>query len=147
MKFKRKLEIHINTFSYDELKRLTMEKVSQRQNSQITRLFRLKDPLVEIVYISPFDLSSDIISYYNKILDLNGVSDYRDRLHFVWPENFIQFPSHTSLSRLLIYAPKAMKRIKQLIKNKTAIIVPGYPSNDDVILSATLNVPLYSGDP
>ena len=29
-KLKKRVEIHINTFSYDELKRLTMEKVSQR---------------------------------------------------------------------------------------------------------------------
>jgi hypothetical protein len=40
-----------------------------------------------------------------------------------------------------------MKRIKQLIKNKQALIIPGYPSNDDVLLSSSLNVPLYSGDP
>lgn len=124
-----------------------MEKVSQRQNAQITRLFRLKDPFVEVIYISPFDLSSDIISYYYKILELNGVADYKDRLHFIWPDNFMQFPNHTSVSRLVMYSPKALKRIKLLIKNKITILVPGYPSNDDVLLSSYLDVPIYSGDP
>ena len=60
MKMKKRVEIHINTFSFDELKRLTMEKVSQRQNMQITRIFNLRDPNVEIVYVAPFDLSIDI---------------------------------------------------------------------------------------
>ena len=59
----------------------------------------------------------------------------------------MRFPSHFSTSRLLMYSPKALFRIKQLIKNKNSIIIPGFPSNDDVKLSTTLNVPLYSGDP
>lgn len=118
MKYKKRVEIHINTFSYDELKRLTMEKVSQRQNMQITRIFGLRDPLVEIIYIAPFDLSSEILNYYYKILELNGIADYKDRIHFIWPEEYLRFPSHFSTSRLLLYSPKAMSRIKKLIKNK-----------------------------
>lgn len=114
---------------------------------QITRIFNLKDPLVDVIYISPFDLSNEIINYYYKILELGDVTNYKDRLHFIWPENHLRFPSHFSTSRLLIYSPKAIKRILTLIKNKTSYIVPGYPSNDDILLSTALNIPLYSGDP
>ena len=50
------------------------------------------------------------------------------------------FPSHFSLSQILLYSPRIMKRIKRLIKNKNAYIVPGIPSNDDIKLSNMLNV-------
>lgn len=55
----------------------------------MTRIFNLMDPLVEIIYIAPYDLSSEIINYYYKIFELNGIADYKDRIHFVWPENFM----------------------------------------------------------
>jgi len=78
----------------------------------MTRIFRIKDPLTEIVYVSPFDLSPEILNYYYKILELGEVPNFKDRIHFVWPENFKKFPSHTSLSKLLLFSPKALKRIK-----------------------------------
>ncbi|KRX03040.1 hypothetical protein PPERSA_08115 [Pseudocohnilembus persalinus] len=147
MKYQKRVEIHINTYSFDELKRLTMEKVTQRQNIQITRIFALKDPLLELIYISPYDLPQEIINYYYKILELNGLEDFRNRLHFIWPENHQEFPTHTSTSKLLHYSPKAMKRIRNLVNGKYAYMVPGYPSNDDVKLATELNIPLYSGKP
>ncbi|KAL4463088.1 hypothetical protein ABPG74_007089 [Tetrahymena malaccensis] len=147
LKLKSRVEIHINTFSYDELKRLSMEKVSQRQNMQITRIFALKDPNLELIYISPYELPSEVVNYYYKILELGDISDYRSRLHFISPEKAYDFPSHYSTSRLLLYSPKALKRIKNLIKGKQAYIVPGYPSNDDIKLAKSIDVPLMSGDP
>ena len=50
------------------------------------------------------------------------------------------FPSHFGLSLVLLYSPRIIKRIKRLIKNKYAYIIPGVPSNDDIKLSNTLNV-------
>ena len=85
IKLKRRVEVHICSFSFEEMRRLTMEKFVQRQNSQICRIFRLKDPDIEIVYVAPFDLSPELISYYHKILDLAGIPNYKERLHFVWP--------------------------------------------------------------
>ena len=97
----------------------------------------------------PYDLSAEIMNYYHKILELGSVNNFRERLHFLWPDAEITstFPVHTSLSRSLLYSPRAIKRVKALIKNKYAYIVPGYPSNDDILLATTLNVPCYSGDP
>jgi hypothetical protein len=102
--------------------------------------------MVEVIYISPYDLSADIFNYYYKILELGDVIDFKNRLHFIWPENHNIFPSHFSTSRNLMYSPKAMARIRKLIKNKLAYIIPGYPSNDDVKLATSLNIPLFSGD-
>ena len=147
IKLNKRIEIHINSFSFEESRRLTMEKFLQRQNNQITRLFNIKDPLVEIIYISPFDLPAEIINYYHKVLSLGEINDFKDRIHFIWPENHINFPSHFSTSRLLLYSPKALKRIQALIKGKTAFIVPGFPSNDDIKLAARLGIAIFAGDP
>ena len=50
------------------------------------------------------------------------------------------FPSHFSLSQILLYSPRIIKRIKRLIKNKNAYIIRGIPSNDDIKLYNNLNV-------
>lgn len=147
MKLNKRIEIHINSYSFEDTKRLTMEKFLQRQNTQIGRIFNLRDPMVEIIYVCPFDLPSEIINYYHKVLDLGDIHDYKERLHFVWPENHLNFPSHFSTARLLLYSPKAMKRIKTLIKNKPSFIIPGFPSNDDIKLATQLKIPLMSGVP
>jgi len=107
----------------------------------------LRDPLTEIIYVCPFDLPAEIINYYHKVLDLGEIHNYKDRLHFVWPENHINFPSHFTTSRLLLYSPKAMKRIQSLIQGKNAFIVPGFPSNDDIKLAVQLKIAIFSGDP
>lgn len=54
IKKKRRVEIHINSISVGEMKRISMEKFLQRENSQISRIFAVKDPLVEVIYVTPF---------------------------------------------------------------------------------------------
>lgn len=51
---KKRVEIHINSISIDELKRISMEKFLQRENAQLSRIFSLKDPEVEVIYVTPF---------------------------------------------------------------------------------------------
>jgi IQ domain-containing protein H len=48
---------------------------------------------------------------------------------------------------MINYSPKIIKRIKKIIKNKEAYIVPGYVSTDDIKLSDLLKVPIMSGEP
>jgi hypothetical protein len=48
------VEVHINSLSIEELKRISMEKFLQRENAQLSRIFALRDPNVDIIYISPF---------------------------------------------------------------------------------------------
>lgn len=128
------------------MKRLSMEKCIQRQNIQLSRIFKLRDPLLSIIYIAPYDLSPELISYYHKVLELGEVSNYKNRLYFVNPENHSKFPSHFTTSKLLQFSPKAIKRIKLLIKNKVAYLVPGWPCNDDIKLADLLNIPIFSGN-
>lgn len=79
------MEIHINSSFVNELKRLTSEKFPQRENCQITRVFRLRDPFLTIVYVSPIPLTEELISYYMKVLEISQVTDARTRLILVWP--------------------------------------------------------------
>jgi hypothetical protein len=51
---KRRVEVHISSISIDELKRISMEKFLQRENAQLSRIFSLKDPEVEVIYVTPF---------------------------------------------------------------------------------------------
>lgn len=74
-------------------------------------------------------MTSDVVGYYNKILEIGEIDNAAGRLNFVIPENVNKFPNHYSLSQILLYSPKAIKRIKQLIRgNKQAYIVPGIVS-------------------
>ena len=43
---------------------MSIEKFKQKENCQINRLFNIRDPNVEIVYICPFPLTNEIQDYY-----------------------------------------------------------------------------------
>ena len=73
IKRKKRIEIHINSLSCAELKRISMEKFLQRENAQIARLFAVRDPNVDVVYVSPFTLTSDVTGYYMKILEIGDI--------------------------------------------------------------------------
>ena len=147
IKRKRRVEIHINSLSITEMKRLSMEKFLQRENMQISRVFRLKDPLVDIIYISPFPLTPEIQGYYMKVLEIGEIGKASTRLSIISPENFSRFPTHFALSSCLLYSPKALKRIRGIIKGKQSYIVPGVVSSDDIKLSIALGIPMLSGEP
>lgn len=78
----------------------------------------MKDPNVDVIYITPFAFTSDVLGYYMKILQIGDIENAGSRLHMIVPENAYKFPSHYSLTQALLYSPKAMKRIKTLIKGK-----------------------------
>ena len=144
---KRRVEIHINSLSISDAKRISMEKFVQRENMQISRLFLLRDPNVNIIYISPYTFTNDVLGYYMKILQIGDIEEASSRLHVIVPENASKFPSHFSLTQCLLYSPKAMKRIKNLIRGKQAYLVPGRVNTDDIKLSINLTVPILCGEP
>ena len=145
IKRKRRVEIHINSISVQEMKRISMEKFLQRENAQISRMFTVKDPNVDVIYVSPFQMTNDVIGYYMKILEIGEIDNAR--VTIVTPDNIQLFPHHFSLAQVLSYSPKTVKRIKNLIKGRQAYIVPGMSSTDDVKLSIAMQVPIMCGEP
>lgn len=109
IKSKKRIEIHINSFSIDELKRMSIEKLKQKENSQIVRIFSLKDPNVDVIYVTPYTLTSEVYKYYMKILELVEIEDAKSRFHLVVPENYNRFHEHLSLTQALLYSPKAQQ--------------------------------------
>ena len=80
IKKKRRIEVHMNSFSMSDGKRIAMEKFAQRENNQISRIFALKDPNLEIVYVSPFPLTNDVLGYYLKVRrELMNLPDFPNR--------------------------------------------------------------------
>lgn len=142
IKKKRRVEIHINSYSFSETKRLSMEKFKQRENSQISRIFSVKDPKVDVIYIAPFTLTNEVYEYYKKILELGELEKPENRFHVVVPENYVKFKETMSLTQTLLYSPKAVKRIKSLISDRQAYIVPGISTAEDIKLSITLGIPI-----
>ena len=94
-------------------------------------------------------MTPDVLGYYMKILEISGEinSANKHRVQFVVPENLDRFPNHFSLSQILMYSPRVVKRLKSMIKGKQAYIVPGYVSSDDIKLSIKLEIPILSGEP
>ena len=138
---------HMNSLSYDEFQRLSLDCFKSKQSLQIPRLFRLKDPNVELIYVSSYELPPDIKHYYTKVLELGGIENYSARVHFITPEYTGHFPPHFPTNKLLLYSHFALKQILTLIKNKPAYLVAGYPAEEDLHLCHYLNVPLLGGDP
>ena len=115
---RRRVEVHINSLSISELQRISMEKFLQRENAQLSRIFAMKDPNVDVIYVSPFQMTSDVLGYYLKILEIGDINGTQGRLHFIVPDNVNKFPHHFSLAQVLMYSPASLKRIKNIIQGK-----------------------------
>ena len=87
-----RVEVHIASLSRPTGQRRTLSNLAARQNSQMARLCRLSDPLVDVVYVCPFPLSDDVAQYYHKLLGVGGVSEAGSRYRIVYPENFDRLP-------------------------------------------------------
>lgn len=111
------------------------------------RIFSVKDPNVDVIYVSPFTMTAEVYKYYMKILELCEVEEASSRFHLVVPENYTKFHESMSLSQVLSYSNGAIKQIINLISDRQAYIVPGKMSMYDIKLSIQLGVPILCGEP
>lgn len=139
--------IHLPSLSLQSYQRENMFNFPLRQNSQMSRLCGVKDPNVHVLYISPYELNTDIHHYYLKLLEVGGVTDAMDRIKVMVPENYTRFPEHFSLAKLALYSPKLIKKIRQFIRGRPACIVPMELGPEDLQLAVELNLPLMSAEP
>ena len=123
-----------------------------QENSQIGRIGYLNNPNVEIIYISPVKVCDELEEYYCKLLLLGSedtsMEDVKRRLTIITPENSQKFGGkNLHLSAVLLYSPRTIKRVKNLIKGKDSYIVPGVMSESDLALADELNLPILGTDP
>ncbi len=98
------------------------------------------DPNVEIIYISPTPLGEEMISYYHTLLAMGPAgTNFKGRLHFVYPEHLESFKSHNmTLSTLVLYSPLCFSRIKRLIAGREAYIISATVAQDDLAMAYKL---------
>ncbi|KAK7010096.1 IQ domain-containing protein H [Biomphalaria glabrata] len=149
--------IHIPSFGFSQSIRDSVNDLGMRQNSQMARLCDIRDPKVDVIYISAVPLSDETMQYYSKLLGLSSAvsssnsedqCDMSDHYKILVPEALKSFPTHhMCLSTLLKYSPRTLKRIKNLIKGRDAFIVTGVPHQDDLAVSDALDVPILCPEP
>lgn len=101
-----------------------------------------------MIYVTPFALTSEVYDYYKKILELGEIEFPEKRFFVIVPENYVKFHEHMSLTQTLLYSPKALNKIRSIIEDRQAYIVPGmYNKWDEVNLSINLGIPIMCGDP
>ena len=138
-----RIEIHINSLSYHgNYNNCLTEKYPMKETLQLSRLIRLVDPKVEIIYIIPYELPEEIISYYYSILENIGINNLEKRVHFIIPEAAEYLPLNYSLSKLLVFSNRSLMEIKRLVFNKKCYIIPGIPGDIEEKLSVDLNIPI-----
>ncbi len=67
----RRVEIHIPSLSVDAGVRQRMPHQKLQENLQFARLCAVEDPLVEVIYVSPFALADAVSAYYSKLIEVS----------------------------------------------------------------------------
>ena len=138
-----RIEIYINSLSYKgNYNNCLTDKYPMKETLQLSRLAKLIDPNLDIIYILPYELPEEIISYYFSIMDKLGIKYIDNRVTFIIPEATSYLPLNYSLSKLLFLSQKSIEKIKNLVKNKKCYIIPGMVGDIEENLSVALNIPM-----
>ena len=138
-----RVEIHINSLSYKgKYNNCLTDKYPMKESLQLSRLINLRNPNIEIIYIIPYELPEEIISYYFSILEKIGIKNINQRVTFLIPDATEYLPLNYSLSKLLFFSKKTLQKIKNLVKNKKSYIIPGIIGDIEEQLSLALNIPI-----
>jgi hypothetical protein len=147
LKRKRHVVIHLPSMSREEHQRASVPNLQTRMNLQMVRLCNTVDPLVDVVYVAPMEIPDDVRRYYTRLLEVGGVQDPSVRYKIVVPENAERFPPHISLTSLLLYSPRCLRRIRRFVKGRDAYISADKIGPEERRLAVLLGVPLLAPEP
>ena len=74
---------------------------------------------MHVVYVSPLQLSEELVEYYQRLLCLNAATGEEaptaasSRFTIVVPELSHRFPRHATLAALALYSPACLRRVRQ----------------------------------
>lgn len=145
IKIHRRVVVHIPSLSTSS--RLDVENFTIRENLQLARVCAIADPLVDVVYVSPFPLTEDVKGYYMKLLELGGLANPESRIRIVTPESAEDFPDHFSLASVCLYSPHCLRRIRRYIRRKEAYAVMGIVGATEKRLAMELGIPILGLHP
>jgi hypothetical protein len=131
--------VHIPSFSLDEWNRLSTHHMVAFE-AQLSRIWRSHSKAVILVVPT---VSNSLLNEYFKLLPIA-----KPELHIIVPDNIGSFPSYLPLASILYYSHLSMVKIKEIIGNRKAYIVPGMTiqTKPEVLLSYHLKLPLYCTD-
>lgn len=147
------------SLSVDEEVRISVPSVAIWQKRQLARLLDVADPNVDVLFVLAAPLPDEVPpttattccllrcllqvrDYYTKLLTVAGVTNAAQRFRFIIPENHDRLRGTHSLATVLLYSPRAMKRIKTFVGDRVAYITPNVVGADDVRVSMQLGIPL-----
>ncbi|XP_041366539.1 IQ domain-containing protein H-like isoform X2 [Gigantopelta aegis] len=157
IKTSKRVVIHIPSLGLAQKIRDSINDFGIQQNTQMARLCDIRDPNVDVIFVSPVPLSDETLQYYSKLLGLKAAVEsgkvddqcnMEDRFKIIVPEAIKSFPTHRMcLATLLKYSPQTMRRIKLMIRGRDAYIVTTVPHKDDLAVADYLEVPILAPEP
>mmetsp|Transcript_6264 Transcript_6264/g.23539 ORF Transcript_6264/g.23539 Transcript_6264/m.23539 type:complete len:1062 (-) Transcript_6264:5083-8268(-) len=142
-----RLLVHLCSWSYEEYQRKSIPKMRLMQMAQMGRLMDLKDPQVEMIFITPYPMSDEALEYTLRLLALSGVKNAEKRLKCVHPENWEFLPQYMSLTDCLLCSPRTLKYIKTMVAGRNAFLIPNISTESELKLAVKLQLPLLGANP
>jgi hypothetical protein len=143
----RRIVVHVPSLSYAPFQCSQVQLFAQLQRAQLPRLVDLADDKVEIVLLSPIKFDAEAMQYYYSMLAASGVRSPESRVMVLVPENMARMPKNTGLTKGMLCSARLMKCLAAVVRGKTAFIVPGVVSNEELMLASALNLPMLCPEP